>query len=56
MAQQLRPLLAISRGSGFHSQHPHGISQPSVTPIPGDLTPFLTSTGTRQALVVQRSL
>ena len=28
-----------SRGPGFNSQHPHGSSQLSVAPIPGDLTP-----------------
>ena len=28
-----------SRGLGFNSQHPHGSSQLSVTPVPGDLTP-----------------
>jgi hypothetical protein len=27
------------RGLGFSSQHPHGSSQPSETPFPGDLTP-----------------
>ena len=26
-----------SIGPGFNSQHPHGGSQPSVTPVPGDL-------------------
>ena len=28
-----------SRGAGFNSQHPHGGSEPSVTPVPGDLDP-----------------
>lgn len=28
-----------SRGSRFNSQHPHGRSQPSLTPVPGGLTP-----------------
>jgi hypothetical protein len=28
-----------SRGPGFNSQHPHGGSQVSVSPVPGDLTP-----------------
>jgi hypothetical protein len=38
-----------SRGLGFNSQHPHGGSQLSVTPVPGDLCPLLVSTGTRYA-------
>lgn len=25
-----------SRGPSFDSQHPHGASQPSVTPVPGN--------------------
>ncbi|CAO2583729.1 17-beta-hydroxysteroid dehydrogenase 13 [Lemmus lemmus] len=28
-----------SRGPGFDSQHPHGSSQLSVTPVPRDPTP-----------------
>ena len=28
-----------SRGPEFNSQHPHGGSQPSVTPVLGDLMP-----------------
>jgi hypothetical protein len=28
-----------SRGSGFGFHHPHGGSQPSVTPVPKDLIP-----------------
>ena len=28
-----------SRGPEFNSQHPHGSSKLSVTPVPGDLTP-----------------
>ena len=28
-----------SKGPRFNSQHPHGSSQLSVTPVPGDLTP-----------------
>jgi hypothetical protein len=28
-----------SRRPGFNSQHPHGSSQPSVTPLSGDLKP-----------------
>jgi len=30
MAQRLRPLIALSDGPEFNSQHPHGGSQPSV--------------------------
>lgn len=33
----------FSRGSKFNSQHPHGHSQLSLTPIPGALTTFLDS-------------
>ena len=29
-----------SRGLEFNSQHPHGSSQPSLTPFLGDLTHF----------------
>jgi hypothetical protein len=29
-----------SRRPGFNSQHPHGTSQLSVTPVPEDLAPF----------------
>jgi hypothetical protein len=28
-----------SREPTFNSQHPHGSSQPSVTPVPGNMTP-----------------
>lgn len=38
MAQQLRA--ALSRGPRFHSQHPHGGSQTSVTPVLGAQSPF----------------
>lgn len=34
-----------SRGPRFNSQHPHDGTQLSVTPDPGDLTPFLAFTG-----------
>ena len=30
--------VSSSRGPGFNSQHPHGSSQLSVTPVPGNLT------------------
>jgi hypothetical protein len=36
-----------SRGPGFNSQHPHGSSQLSVTPVPGDLTPSHRHTSTQ---------
>ena len=34
-----RWLSCSSRWPRFHSQHPHNGSQPSVTPVPGNLTP-----------------
>jgi hypothetical protein len=39
MAQWIRTLAALPRGSEFNSQHPHGSSQQSVTPITGEPTP-----------------
>lgn len=39
MVQYLRALPALPEDPGFHSQYPHGSSQPSATPVPGDLTP-----------------
>ena len=40
MAQRLRAVTALPEDSpGFNSQHPHGSSQLSVTPVPEDLTP-----------------
>ena len=38
MAQEWFTFCAC-RGPGFKSHHPCGDSQPSVTPVPGDLTP-----------------
>lgn len=38
MAQQSRAL-TTPRESGFNVQHPHGASQQSATPIPGDTPP-----------------
>lgn len=35
------------RGPGFDSQHPQGRSQPSVNPVPKELTPALLSLGNR---------
>lgn len=34
-------------GAGFDSQHPQGRSQPSVNPVPRELTPALLSLGNR---------
>lgn len=38
MAQWLKSTDYASRRSGFDSQHPQGNSQPSITPVLGDLT------------------
>lgn len=38
MAQGLGAHVAFAKGSKFDSQHPHGGSQPPITPVPGDLT------------------
>lgn len=40
-----RSLLAWKHLPGFDSQHPHGGSQPSLTLVPRDLMPSLTSLG-----------
>ena len=38
--QQLRACVGYScKGPRFGSQHPHGSSQPSLAPIPGDMMP-----------------
>lgn len=37
LGQGLRALASLSEDLGFGSQHPHGGSQLSVTPVPGDL-------------------
>ena len=42
MAQWLR---ALAKDPGFDSQHLHGGSQPSVTPVPGDPMPSSGSCG-----------
>lgn len=47
MAQHLLPLKG---GPGLSSQHSHGGSQPSVTPVPGGETHFLTPLGGRHTL------
>lgn len=39
MAQQSKALAALPDGPAFSSQQPHGPSQLSVTPSPGNLTP-----------------
>lgn len=41
------------RRPGSNSQNPHSGSQPSITSVPGDLTPLLTSKGTRDTHIVQ---
>ena len=41
MAQWLMALVALAEGLGFGSQHPHGGSQPSLSPVPGN--PILSS-------------
>ena len=40
-----------SRGPGFSSQHPHGGSQLSITPVPGICHPLVASMGTRHKVV-----
>jgi hypothetical protein len=37
MAPLLRALAVLPEEPGFSSQHPHGCSHPSVTPVPGHL-------------------
>lgn len=39
MAQQLQELAALAEDLGFNSQHPYGISQPSVMLVPSVLMP-----------------
>lgn len=50
-AQWLRA--CSERGPGFDSQHPHGGSQPLVTPVPGFQFLLLTSTSSRHICGVQ---
>jgi hypothetical protein len=38
-SQQLGALAALPEDLSFKSQHPQGVSQLSVTPFPGNLTP-----------------
>ena len=45
MAQNLRAFTALSRGLGFHFQHFHGGSEPSVTLVPEDLMPSFGLSG-----------
>jgi hypothetical protein len=40
MAQLFSAVDCSSKGSGFNSQHPHGSSQLSITPVPRDPIPF----------------
>jgi hypothetical protein len=37
MAQCIRALVALEENPGFNSQGPPCVSQPHVSPIPGDL-------------------
>jgi hypothetical protein len=45
-AQQEKALVAVQR-NWVQFSVPAGVSQPSVTPLPGHLTPVLTSVGIR---------
>jgi hypothetical protein len=38
MVQHIRALVAFPEGPSFISQHPHNGFQPSITPVPEDLT------------------
>lgn len=42
MVRWLRALAALSEGLGCDSWHPHGDSPPSIIPVPGNLTGFLS--------------
>ena len=44
MAQQLRALAALPEDLSSISQHPHGSSQLSITPVPGDPAPLYRHT------------
>jgi hypothetical protein len=46
---EIRLLGTLSRGPRFDSQHPHGSSQASETPVIGELMHLLTSESTRRA-------
>ena len=45
MGQQLRALAALAEDPTFSSQHPHGGSQQSVTPVPEDQIPLSSLCG-----------
>jgi hypothetical protein len=45
MAQWLRALTALAEAEGFSSLHPHGSSQPSVSPVLRDSTSSYGTTG-----------
>lgn len=45
-----------SRGTRSDSQHLHSGSQPSITPVPENLIPFLASKATRHTPGVQRGM
>ena len=46
LAQWLKALTSLLDDPGFNSQHPNRCSQSSVTLIPEDQSPLLTSMGT----------
>jgi hypothetical protein len=48
MAQQLRIIAALPE-DWLNSQHLHGCSQPSMTPVPGHRIPFSGSCVSRRA-------
>lgn len=45
----LGAFVALEGGPSYKSLHSYSGSQPSLTPVPGDLIPYLTSVGTRHA-------
>lgn len=53
MALQLRALVALAEDPGS-IQHPHGGSQPYITPVSGIQCPVLISANTRHVHVVHR--
>ena len=55
MARQLKAsICCFFRGPGFTSQNAHDGSQPSITPVSGDPTPFLSSVGIRQTCAAHK--
>lgn len=45
-----------SRGLGFYSQHPHGRSQQSIPPVPGERTPSSGLQGHRHTQIQRHSM